>query len=121
VQNADVRISGVRVGTVKSKSRAGDRTRAVLAIDPQYAPLHSDTRAILRQKSLLGETYVELTPGTKAAPLIRDDGRIPEAQVAPTVQLDQIFRAFDPPTRAAFRAWLDQQGRAVSNRGADIN
>ena len=29
----------------------------------KYAPLPSDTRAILRPKSLLGQTYIELTPG----------------------------------------------------------
>ena len=34
----------------------------------QYAPIPADTKAILRQKTLLGETYVELTPGTKDGP-----------------------------------------------------
>src|SRR5206468_1216349 len=83
------------------------------------APVPSTTRAILRQKTLLGETYVELTPATRDAPKVKDGGTIPNAQIAPTVQLDEIFRAFDPPTRAAFRTWFDQQGRAVTRRGAD--
>jgi phospholipid/cholesterol/gamma-HCH transport system substrate-binding protein len=120
-QQADVRIAGVPIGKVTAKSKHGDRTRTVLSIDPPYAPLRSDVHAILRQKSLLGETYVELTPGTKTAPALKDGGTIADANVAPTVQLDQIFRAFDPPTRKAFMEWFDQQGRAVSNRGADIN
>ena len=82
----------------------------------------ADTRAILRQKTLLGETYVELTPGTKDG----GDGRrtaatLDAGQVSPTVELDEIFRAFDAKTRAAFRVWLDQQGRAVEGRGEDIN
>ena len=62
---ADVRISGVRVGRVKSvepDERSG-LTAAELEIEARYAPLPKDTRAILRQKSLLGETYVELSPG----------------------------------------------------------
>jgi phospholipid/cholesterol/gamma-HCH transport system substrate-binding protein len=37
------------------------------------------------------------------------------------VELDEIFRAFDPKTRAAFSSWLDQQGRAVNGRGQAIN
>src|SRR3954454_946260 len=120
-QQADVRISGVKVGNVKSISRNGLRSRVTLAIQPQYAPLRSDTRAILRQKTLLGETYVELTPGSRTAPRISDGGTIPDTQIAQTVQLDEIFRAFDPQTRAAFRTWLDQQGRAFGNRGPDLN
>src|SRR5206468_529161 len=61
-ENADVRISGVPVGKVESKSLSGNTTKAVLAIDSRYAPIPADTHAILRQKTLLGETYVELTP-----------------------------------------------------------
>jgi virulence factor Mce-like protein len=120
-EQADVRISGVRVGKVLSKSQDGTRTRVTMAIDPQYAPVRASTRAILRQKTLLGETYVELTPALRSSPIIKDGGRIPDVQVSPTVQLDEIFRAFDPPTRAAFRTWFDQQGRAFGNRGADLN
>jgi phospholipid/cholesterol/gamma-HCH transport system substrate-binding protein len=120
-EEADVRIAGVRVGKVKSKSQDGNRTRVVMAIDPQYVPLHLGAHAILRQKTLLGETYVEIAPGPRSAPSLKDGGRIPDAQVAPTVQLDEVFRAFDPQTRAAFRTWFDQQGRAFANRGSDLN
>src|SRR3954451_7001928 len=62
---ADVRIAGVRVGKVRKKDldRGANRTRVKLAIDRQFAPLPRDTRAILREKTLLGETFVELTPG----------------------------------------------------------
>src|SRR3954449_5909393 len=62
-EQADVRISGVPVGKVQKKDLNGHFTEAILNIDARYAPLPTDTRAILRQKTLLGETYVELTPG----------------------------------------------------------
>ena len=65
-QEADVRISGVNVGRVKKIDLGDDgRTDATIELDDQYAPIPQDSRAILRQKTLLGETYVELTPGTK--------------------------------------------------------
>src|SRR3712207_4498547 len=65
VNEADVRMAGVVIGKVKSKelSEDGQRTVATLELDDEFAPIPRDTRAILRQKSLLGETYVELTPG----------------------------------------------------------
>ena len=70
---SDVRIGGVSVGKVKEVGLAPDRprvegydtTEAMIEIEPQFAPISSDARAILRQKTLLGETYVELTSGTE--------------------------------------------------------
>jgi virulence factor Mce-like protein len=122
-QEADVRISGVTVGKVKAKSvdTKGAVTDVTLEIDHQYAPIPKDTRAILRQKTLLGETYVELAPGAKSSGSIADGGSIPRAQVAPTVELDEIFRAFDEKTRTAFQSWMMNQGRAFKNRGQDLS
>jgi phospholipid/cholesterol/gamma-HCH transport system substrate-binding protein len=120
---SDVRISGVSVGKVSSvtlDTKTG-LSRAVIQIDSQYAPRPVNTRAILRAKSLLGETYVELSPGSENGPKIADGGSIPQARVAPTVQLDQILSAFDPATRRAFEIWQQQDGVALTNRGEDFN
>jgi phospholipid/cholesterol/gamma-HCH transport system substrate-binding protein len=120
---AQVQISGVPVGHVVSVSldhRTG-LSRAVIEINKQYAPRPADTRAILRSKTLLGETYVELSAGTPKTREMRDGGNIPQAQVAPTVQLDQIFSAFDPKTRQAFETWMQQGGIALTNRGEQFN
>jgi phospholipid/cholesterol/gamma-HCH transport system substrate-binding protein len=120
---AQVQISGVPVGRVVSigLDHHTDLSRAVLEIDNRYAPRPVDTHAILRTKTLLGETYVELSPGTPTAPKIPDGGSIPHAQVSPTVQLDQIFSTFDPATRRAFETWMQQSGIALTNRGEDFN
>jgi virulence factor Mce-like protein len=122
-QQSDVRISGVSVGKVVSVSldRHTGLTKAVIQIDSKYAPRPADTRAILRQKSLLGETYVELSPGSKTAPSLPDGGTLPQGQIAPTVQLDQILSTFDPATRKAFQTWMVQGGVALTNRGQQFN
>ena len=120
---ADVRISGVNVGKVISVGldRRTGLTRAVMQIDPQFAPRPANTRAILRQKTLLGETYVELSPGSATGPKLADGGTLPRGQIAPTVQLDQILSTFDPSTRQAFETWMQQQGIALTGRGQDLN
>ena len=122
-EEADVRISGVPVGRVKSiePDPATGRSRVIIELRERYAPLTSDSKAILRQKTLLGETYVELTPGTKGARALPDGGLLPASQVSPTVELDEIFRAFDPETRRAFQSWMQNQAVAVEGRGADLN
>jgi phospholipid/cholesterol/gamma-HCH transport system substrate-binding protein len=122
-QESDVRISGVSVGKVISVSldRHTGLTKAIIQIDHQYAPRPADTRAMLRQKSLLGETYVQLSPGTQNGPKLADGATLPPGQIAPTVQLDQILSTFDPATRQAFRVWQQQDGIALKNRGQDFN
>jgi phospholipid/cholesterol/gamma-HCH transport system substrate-binding protein len=120
---ADVRISGVPVGKVKAivaNKRTG-RSDATIELEPEYAPLPADARAILRQKTLLGETYVELTPGRASARKVPDGGRLATGQVADTVELDEILRAFDPQTRAAFQNWIQTQAQALDGRGPDLN
>jgi phospholipid/cholesterol/gamma-HCH transport system substrate-binding protein len=120
---ADVRTAGVSVGKVRAKrlDPAGNRTLVDIELDRRFAPLHTNAKAILRQKTLLGETYVELTPGTKNAPYLKEGGRLANGQVAHTVELDEIFRAFDPQTRQAFKDWQQNLGQAINGRGADLN
>ena len=79
---ADVRISGVPVGKVKTiePDKETGRSDVVIELQSRYAPLPSDARAILRQKTLLGETYVELTPGTPDAAPVPEDGALAEAR-----------------------------------------
>ncbi len=120
---ADVRISGVPVGKVKdieTNSTTG-RSDATIELKPEYAPLPADAKAILRQKTLLGETYVELTPGTPKSKAVPDNGRLGTGQVADTVELDEILRAFDPKTRAAFQTWIQTQAQSIDGRGQDLN
>jgi phospholipid/cholesterol/gamma-HCH transport system substrate-binding protein len=119
---SDVRISGVSVGKVKDISLADNGSADVtIEMDPQFAPIPEDTHAQLREKTLLGETYVELTPGSQDGPTVPEGGSIPEAHVSDSVQLDEIFRAFDTRTREAFRAWMQGAALALKGRGDDLN
>jgi phospholipid/cholesterol/gamma-HCH transport system substrate-binding protein len=122
-KEAEVRISGVRVGRVKQvePNEETGLTDTVLEIDSRYAPIPRDSRAILRQKTLLGETYVELSPGDPRVGALDDGGRLPQGRVSETVELDEILRTLDPVTRSRFSTWLDQQGQAVRGHGAEIN
>ena len=122
-KEADVRISGVRVGKVKTlePNEQTGLTDTVLEFDSRYAPIPMDSRAILRQKSLLGETYVELSPGTRSSGILHDGARLSQGQVADTVELDEILRTFDPETRARFTQWFDQAGIAARDNAEPLN
>src|SRR4051812_2753854 len=121
---ADVRIAGVTVGKVRSKrlDKGANRTKVVLRIDPKFAPIPKDARAVLRQKTLLGETFVELSPGDPSAGELPDGGTLANSQVEPTVELDEILRIFDPPTKVAFRSWVQESAKTISGTAPeDLN
>ena len=101
-EQSDVRISGVDVGHVvvgRSSATAGAPTRRSKSTS-KYAPIRANMHAILRQKTLLGETYVQLIPegNGRTGPFVPDNGQLADSQVEPSVTLDDILSAFDPKT-----------------------
>jgi ABC-type transporter Mla subunit MlaD len=121
VPGADVRISGVNVGRVTDVKANGIYSNVTMDIRSQYSPIPNDTRAILRQKTLLGEAYVMLSTGSKASGALKDGGSIPNSHVADTVSIDQALNAFDPETQKNFQNLLDGLFLGLQNRGQDIN
>ena len=124
VKEADVRMAGVNIGKVKQKELGpGGRTTLVeMEIEDRFAPIGRDARAILRQKSLLGETYVEITAGSSKGKELDDGDTLARANVEDTVELDEVFRVFDPETRKGFQQWLHEAGIVTSGRFArDFN
>ena len=119
---ADVRVAGVSVGKVRSKDLEDDRNRTLVEIelDRKFAPLSEDARVMLRQKTLLGETYVEITPGTSDEKLA-EGARLPDGRVQAAVELDEIFQALDPETRQAFRTWQQELAKGIEGNGDDFN
>ncbi len=121
-EQSDVRISGVNVGHVVSlKLNKHGSTDATIEIAHQYAPIRADTHAILRVKTLLGETYVQLNPQAQKGPWLHDNEHLADANVEPTVTLDDILAALNPQTRKYFQVWQQSVAVAIHGRGEQIN
>ncbi|UJA19251.1 MCE family protein [Thermoleophilia bacterium SCSIO 60948] len=148
---SDVRIGGVSVGKVKEVELAPidqrvngkDTTQAVIEIDPEFAPISTNAEAILRQKTLLGETFVELTSGSNteladnvsmgaAATAsdtdppedlepIEEGGTLGIGQTTEATQIDEIFNALDTETRTSFQNWIQSSAVAIDGREQDLN
>lgn len=140
---SDVRIGGVSVGKVKALELAPadervdgqDTSRVTMEIDPEFAPISEDARAILRAKTLLGETFVELTSGSEVsgepAPVsvgaaanvsdaaaegvetIPEGGHLSNSQIENATQIDEIFNALDEETRESFQRWQANAALAI--------
>jgi phospholipid/cholesterol/gamma-HCH transport system substrate-binding protein len=121
-EQSDVRISGVNIGHVITLKLGSDgRTHATLEVSSQYAPLRANMHAILRQKTLLGETYVQLLPEGHSGPFLRDGAQLANSQVEPSVTLDDILATFDKKTRTDFRVWQQAVSEGINGRGEGIN
>jgi virulence factor Mce-like protein len=118
--NADVRISGVNVGKVTGVRQRGLRTEATLSIEPRYAPLPADVRAILRQKTLLGETFVALSTGSRDGPRLADGGTIPVDRIEPTQPLDRVMSTLDAKGREQLHELLVDTGTLLDGRAQDL-
>ena len=121
-EQSDVRISGVDIGHVVALKLGSDgRTDATLEIASQYAPIRANMHAILRQKTLLGETYVQLIPQGNTGPYLKDQSQLADSQVEPSVTLDDILSLFDAKTRRDFQIWQQYLAAGIAGRGEDIN
>jgi virulence factor Mce-like protein len=123
VTEADVRIAGLNVGKVKKISRAPNGgVLTELELDKRYTPLSSNARAILRPKSLLGQTYVELSPGTRDAPKLEEGALLADSQVDESVEIDELLTIFDRDTRENLRGWMRELAKVIDKgRGQDFN
>ena len=123
---ADVRISGVTVGKVTEIEREGGKAQVTMKIDAKFAPLPKDTRATLRTKTLVGETFVNLSFGSRKGQIanrtfIPDGGTIPAKNVQETVELDQILDAFDGQTRKDLKVVLTALAKGTDGEGKSLN
>ncbi len=120
---ADVRSSGVPIGKIKQLEKAprGNKTLVTVELDERYAPISTKARVIQRQKTILGEKYLEITRGDPNGKMLEEGGRLPDASVQDTVELDEVLGILDEPTQKLFRAWQQDTGAAVKDRGPDLN
>ena len=123
VNEAPVRMAGLDVGKVKEKALEKQGGQLVtIEMDRDFAPIPKDSRVTLRQKSLLGQIYIEITPGSDESGQLDDGGRLPPANVEETVDFDELISTFDKPTRDNYQGWIKELAKAIKNgRGEDLS
>ena len=87
-EDVQVEVAGVEVGRVRKISLENGKALVVLRINSNVM-LTKDVKAVIRTKGILGDRYVELIPGSSAAPLIQDGGKI--VYTVPTTDMDALI------------------------------
>ena len=96
VNGDDVRIAGVKVGTVENVAiYHTDKALVTFQVDADRQ-LTQSTFATIRYRNLVGERYIALTQGQGGAGVLAPDATIPLARTAPALDLTVLFNGFKP-------------------------
>ncbi len=76
---SQVRVAGVKVGTVDEIRLEGGKARVIIGL-PMDVPVYADASVQLSSLGILGEKYVDLNQGKPAAGLMAKNGVIPSRQ-----------------------------------------
>jgi phospholipid/cholesterol/gamma-HCH transport system substrate-binding protein len=108
VAGDDVRIAGVKVGTV-DKVQIVDRNRALVSFSvDESTPVTDATRATIRYRNLVGQRYISLNEGAGAARDLGEGDTIPVSRTAPALDLTVLFNGFKPLFEALSPADINQ-------------
>lgn len=92
-QGAMVKVAGIDIGRVEGLEIDHDEAIVSMAIEPSAA-IRQDAIVRVRARSVLGEKYVELVPGSRDAALLQDGGTLQSARTP--VEIDQLVNDLGP-------------------------
>jgi len=114
-----VRIAGKNVGQVLNPRVENGKAVVDLQLQPDVQPLRADSTLRVRPRSPIGVRFVELSPGSKGAPL-KDGDTIGTKQTSASTELDTTFNTFDRERRLKAQELVKGLGGGVVGRGKDI-
>lgn len=93
----DVRVSGVKVGTIDSIEPQGTRTKMTFTVDHGVS-VPADAKAIIVAQNLVAARYLQLTPAyraSKGGPKLADGAVIPEERTGVPVEWDEVKKQLE--------------------------
>jgi phospholipid/cholesterol/gamma-HCH transport system substrate-binding protein len=120
-QGQTIRVAGMRVGDVGKVELKDGRARVRADLDAEYDDLiHRDASALLRPRTGLKDMFIEVDPGSKSEPLMKEGEVLPAENSAPDVDADETLRMLDYDTRPYFTSLITGAGKGLRNRGSDL-
>jgi virulence factor Mce-like protein len=91
-KGSDVRLMGVRIGSVDAVVPEGDSVRIVMSYDAEYK-LPADAKAMIVTPTLVADRFVQISPAYTRGAVMQDDADIPLDRTASPVELDRIYKS----------------------------
>src|ERR1700736_5903851 len=118
--NADVEVSGVKVGSVKSVDKGNPGALVDMTIDTKKTTVYRDASLQIRPHGVFGPKFVALDPGTPSSGGFQDGGSILLSNTKVSVDFEEVLNSLDANTRQSLQTLLYELGPASQARGADF-
>jgi phospholipid/cholesterol/gamma-HCH transport system substrate-binding protein len=91
---SDVRVLGVKVGTIESVRPQGRTVEVVMTYESKYR-IPADASAVIVPPSVVSDRYVQLSPVYTGGPVLADDANLGIDRTTTPVELDQIYKSLN--------------------------
>jgi virulence factor Mce-like protein len=116
----ELRIAGVKVGSIVNSQIVGDHAVLTLHLESQYAPIYRNAVMRIRPVTPLEDMYVDITSrGTPSAGQL-GNGVLPLTQTTSPTEIGTVLDVLDRNTRGEFTNMLDQLGRGLTPNGGAL-
>ena len=95
----DVRVLGVKVGTIDEVTPEGKTVKVVFTVDRDVR-VPENAQAVVVAPSVVSDRYVQLAPAYTGGPTLGDNAVIPRERTATPVELDDLYSSLDKLTTA---------------------
>ncbi|WP_059019527.1 MCE family protein [Mycobacterium sp. M26] len=127
----EVRVAGVKVGTIKSIEAQGTKAKMSLAVD-RNVPIPANAEAIIVSQNLVGARYVQLTPPYEdSGPKMADGAVIGLDRTAVPVEWDEVKTQLtrlatdlgpkDAESTTAVSRFIDSAANALDGNGQKLH
>ncbi|HWJ81194.1 MAG TPA: MlaD family protein [Nocardioides sp.] len=119
---AEVAYRGVRVGRVSRLGLTDDGVDIYLEIDDSWDRIPADARAVVANRSAVGEQYVDLEPNVDTGPFLGDGAVLTDVVTPIETQdlLGDVAATVGSVDRRALRTTVAELGTAFAGTGDDL-
>jgi phospholipid/cholesterol/gamma-HCH transport system substrate-binding protein len=117
-----VDVAGVHIGEILSTELKDGQGIVQMEIDPTKGVphLYRNAHAVLVPNTPLKDMYVDISPGTRSAGILADNGTIPIGQTTSPIDSDELLDSLDNDTRTWFTSLITELSGGTQGRGQDI-